>query len=338
MAGKQHSPPQLDLRAPRYEWAFDGEGKPIAIERAERGQEYTCPVCGRRMIPRLGEINQYHYAHEEEADCPPETVARIAAARWVALSLAQCLKRGQVVWITWPCRLCELPHTVDLLGEVAAIDEGHTHQDHTFNVALLDAQGAVRAVVVLDALEPETLRDCTTAGVMVLRIPPEHLRARHFTLPRLLKGATIHGGVCLTQQTIRRRGIVTDVTALRDALAAAALQTPYYAYGALETYGNVSHVLTLREQRLWLPLGQWQRAVGGVKHAISPAVEIITQEWPQPDGATVALYYVTVKEESAVAVRRFAPGEAVQAHLAAVSLRSPKAAALQVAQGFARGG
>ena len=45
-----------------------------------------------------------------------------------------------MVWITWPCRLCELPHTVDLLGEVAAIDEGHTHQDHTFNVALLDAQ------------------------------------------------------------------------------------------------------------------------------------------------------------------------------------------------------
>jgi len=337
MARRQHSLPQLDVRLPRYEWAFDAQGWPVPIEQAQRGKEYTCPLCGGRMIPRLGEIKQYHYAHDEETDCSPETVARMAATRWIARALEQCLKREHVVWITWPCRLCELPHTVDLLDGMDRVAEGHTWQDWSFDVALLNADGAPLAVLTLDEPEPETLRTCTTARITVLRIPPEHLRGRSFTLPRLLKGAAIHGGVCLTQQTIARKGILTDVMAIRNALAAAALQAPHNAYGALETIGNVSHVLTLREQRLWLPMGQWQRAVGGVRHAISPAVEIITQEWPQPDGTTVALYYVTVKDASAVAVRLFPAGEPVQAHLASVSLRSPKAAALQIAQGFVRG-
>lgn len=337
MAHGQDPLPQLDTRSPRYEWAFDRQGRPISIEQAERGQDYTCPLCGGKMIPRLGEIKQYHYAHEEETDCPPETVAKIAAARWIGQRLERCLTRQQIVWITWPCRLCDLPHTIDLLDDVTAIAEQHTWQSWTFDLALLDQAGEPRAVIALQPPDPDALRATAAAGVTALSVPPEHLRGHPFTLPHLLKGATIHGGICLTQRAIARQGIITGVSALRDALAAAALRDPYFAYGALESQGNITHILTLREQRLWLPLGQWQRAVGGVLHVISPAVQVITQEWPQPDGATVALYYVTVKDASAVAVRRFAPAEPVHAHLASVSLRSPEAAALQIARGFARG-
>lgn len=337
MARSENSPPQLDTHTPRYEWAFDGRGQPIAIEQAERGQEYMCPLCGGKMIPRLGEIKQYHYAHEEEADCPPETVAQIAATRWIGQRLEHCLKRHQVVWITWPCRLCELPHSIDLLDGVTQVAERYTWQDWTLDLALLDANGAPRAMITLGTPEPAALRACASAGITALSVPPAHLRGQPFTLPHLLKGSTIHGGICLTQTAITRQGIITEVKALRDALVAAALREPHYAYGALESQGNITHILTLREQHLWLPLGQWQRAVGGVLHAISPAVQVITQEWPQRDGATVALYYVTVKDASAVAVRRFGPAEPVHAHLASVSLRSPKAAALQIARGFARG-
>lgn len=100
-------------------------------------------------------------------------------------------------------------------------------------------------------------------------------------------------------------------------------------------------MLTLGERALWLPPALWQRAVGGLLHTISPALQVVTQEWPQSGGSTVALYYVTVKgpsrEASAVAVRRFAPGEPVQANLASVSLRVPEVAAIQIARGFARG-
>jgi len=337
MAHEQNSPAQLDTRLPRYEWAFDRQGRPIAIEQAERGQEYTCPLCGGKMIPRLGEIKQYHYAHEEETDCPPETVARIAAARWIGQRLERCRTRQQVVWITWPCRLCALPHTIDLLDEITDIAEQHTWQSWTFDLALLDAAGEPRAVIALGEMPPDALRATAAAGITALSVPPGHLRGHAFTLPQLLKGSTIHGGICLTKRAITQQGIITEISALRDALTAAALREPYYAYGALESQGNVTHILTLREQHLWLPLGQWQRAVGGLLHVISPAVQVITQEWPQHDGATVALYYVTVKDASAVAVRRFAPAEPVQAHLASVSLRSPQAAALQIARGFAHG-
>jgi len=336
MARRENAPSQIDARQPRYEWAFDGQGRPIAIEHAERGQEYLCPLCGGKMIPRLGEIKQYHYAHEEETDCPPVTVAERAAARWIGQRLEHCLSRQQVVWITWPCRLCDMPHTIDLLDGVTRVAEQHTWDKWTSDLALLDADGAPRAVIALGAPEPDALRACAANEITALSVPPTHLRSRTFSLPQLLKGAMIHGGICLTQTSITRQGIITDVDGLRDALAAAALRDPFYAYGALETQGNITHILTLREQHLWLPLGQWQRAIGGVLHAISPAVQVITQEWSQPDGATVALYYVTVKDASAVAVRRFGPGEPVHAHLANVSLRSPRTAALEIARGFAR--
>lgn len=341
MARRQHLAPEADTRLPCYEWAFDEQGRPVAIERAERGRTYFCPLCGGKMISRLGEIKQYHYAHELETDCPPEAVARVAAARWIALRLQDCLAHRQAVRITWPCRLCNQPHSSDLLAGVAEIREGRTWQGWTADLTLLDTAHQPRAVIALGPSEPGALRAYATSAIAALNVTPERLRGQPFSLPHLLTGATIYGGVCPTQQRLGQQGIAADVPTLRALLAAAALREPYYAYGSVEDQGSVQHMLTLGERALWLPPALWQRAVGGLLHTISPALQVVTQEWPQSGGSIVALYYVTVKgpsrEASAVAVRRFAPGEPVQANLASVSLRVPEVAAIQIARGFARG-
>ncbi len=341
MARRQHSAPEADLRLPRYDWAFDKQGLPVAVERAERGQTYFCPLCGGRMIPHQGEIKQYHYAHELETNCPPDSVARAAAARWIALRLQDYLAHRQAVRITWPCRLCSQPHSSDLLGGVADIREGHTWQGWSADLTLLDAAHQPRAVIALGPTEPGALRAYAASAITALSVTPERLREQPFSLPQLLTGATIYGGVCSTQQRLAQQGIAADVPTLRALLAAAALHEPYYAYGAVEDQGSVPYILTIGERALWLPPALWQRAVGGLLHTISPALQVVTQEWPQNDGSTVALYYVTVKgpshEANAVAVRRFAPGEPVQANLASIPLRVPEVAAIQIARGFARG-
>jgi hypothetical protein len=98
---------------------------------------------------------------------------------------------------------------------------------------------------------------------------------------------------------------------------------------------DLTHVFTLGDQKLWLPPILWQRAIGGLLHTINPALQVITQEWPQEDGSVIALYYVTVRDTHAIAVRRFPPGKPVYARLDSTALRSDRLAAAGVARGFA---
>jgi len=336
MALRQPLDSHVDSRLPRYEWAFDDQGRPVPIEQAARGQGYTCPLCGGKLISRQGEVKQFHYAHETEADCPPETVARIAAARWLALSLQGCLSRRQSVRISWPCRLCGLNHSTNLLAGVAKLCEQASWGGWPVDLALLDPYAQPRAVISLSPPEPDALWAFSAAGITTLEIAPGIMRSQALSLPQVLTGATIYGGICATQEGLARQGIVAEVPTVRAVLAAAALRAPYYAYGALQPFGSVTHVLTLGRSRVWLPPALWQRAVGGLRHTIQANLQIISQEWPQDDGSTVALFYITVDTAGAVAVRRFAPGEPVSASLANVPLRVPEIAAIQIARGFAR--
>ena len=45
------------------EFALDRDGKRVHAQDADKREEYTCPVCGAKVIPRQGEVNSWHYAH-----------------------------------------------------------------------------------------------------------------------------------------------------------------------------------------------------------------------------------------------------------------------------------
>lgn len=43
--------------------ALDLDGNRIPVWDAEKSQEYVCPVCQGKVIPRQGQVNSWHYAH-----------------------------------------------------------------------------------------------------------------------------------------------------------------------------------------------------------------------------------------------------------------------------------
>ena len=45
------------------EFALDRDGKRVHAGDADKNEEYTCPVCGAKVIPRQGKINIDHFAH-----------------------------------------------------------------------------------------------------------------------------------------------------------------------------------------------------------------------------------------------------------------------------------
>lgn len=320
---------------PLYEWALDMEGKAIHISQAARGTAYRCPLCRGRMIARMGDVVRYHFAHEVLAACPPEQVARLAAQRWLVQHIAESLARRQAIIGTWHCPLCQHEHTANLLADIAAVRQDVPLGEYAADVALLDANGTARTVIALHHPAPEEIAQLTHQGITTIVIDPTALPDRMTDLATLLKGAAIHGGRCTVQLESGGGALVTDIPTLRRLLVEAVSQPPFYIYGSLDYDGDLSHIFELDEHKLWLPPLLWRRAVGGLLHSISPTIQIVSQEWEQDDGSTIALYYVTVKGTHAIAARRFAPGEPVYARLDNSIFRTARITASHVARCFA---
>ncbi|NDJ78455.1 MAG: hypothetical protein GYB65_19570, partial [Chloroflexi bacterium] len=299
---------------PQYEWAFDADGEPVHISQAKRGTIHYCPMCDGRLVAKRGEVKQHHFAHEEIRDCPPDVVARLAAQRWLVRALERAIEQQQPVVITWRCLLCQQQHTVDLLSETTQVWEDVPIGDWQADVALLDGHGRVHAVIAVDPLEPEILVQHASQQLTTLVLNLDAFRHGMTDLARLFSHSSIHG-LCSVQTRLSKDGVVADTPGLRRALIDAVTRPPYHVYGPLSSEGDLTHVFDLNERKLWLPPILWERAIGGVLHSISPTLQILSQEWLQKDGSTIALYYVTVKDTHAVAVRRFPPGQAVYARL-----------------------
>lgn len=65
-----------------YSYAFDNESHLIHAEKAIKGNEYRCPNCGRKMIPKQGEKRVWHFAHKANTEnCSYETYLHKLAKR-----------------------------------------------------------------------------------------------------------------------------------------------------------------------------------------------------------------------------------------------------------------
>jgi hypothetical protein len=320
-------------RHPLYGWALDTAGQPVHILEAGPSQSYYCPVCGGKMIARLGDVKQHHFAHETLQFCEPEEVARAAASRWLAHHIQACLNEKRGIIVAWPCPLCHQPHTIDLLDGISEVRQKHEHDELLSDLALMDAENRVRVALLLRKPASEALITYAQHGIMVITV--DATRGRFIDLPTLLAGSHIYGGICATQKSAAQNGVVTEPADLRQVFTEAVARPPYYVYGPLEEFAGLTHVFTLGDKKLWLPPILWQRAIGGLLHTINPALQIITQEWPQPDGSVIALYYVTARDTCAVAVRRFPPGQPVYARLDSAAFRSDRLTAVRIARSFA---
>jgi hypothetical protein len=333
MTRRRHHPAVPLHHQPLYEWALDAAGQPVHILEAGRSGGYFCPVCGGKMIAKLGDIKQHHFAHETLQFCEPDEVANAAISRWIANHIQVCLKEDRGIVVTWPCPLCHQPHTTNLLNDITQVQQKYEHGDLRPDIALLDADNRLRAVLLLHKATQDMLLAYTREEIMVIVI--EGGRGRFRDLPALLAGARIYGGICTTQKSAAQNGVITDSAELRQTLTEAVANPPHYIHGALENFERLTHVFTLGDKKLWLPPILWQRAIGGLLHTINPALQIISQEWPQPDGSTIALYYVTARDTYAIAVRRFPPGQVVYARLDTTAFRSDRLTAANIARSFA---
>src|SRR5258708_4135473 len=221
-------------------------GRPVPISQAQHGQIYVCPLCHGRMIARLGDQLQHHFAHEDDTGCTPEAVTRAAVRRWITIQLRDALSRRQMIKVQWACKRCGNRHTGDLLEDVTQVHEGYLWDSaHYADVAMVDAAGNVCALILVQDEEmptPETLAFFSARELFTIVIPASVTPADS-DFAGLIAQGMIAGAPCPMLQ--QATNIIQEPEAIRQALRDAVAHWPGYFYGPLETKDGLANVVRL---------------------------------------------------------------------------------------------
>ena len=58
---------------------------PVSPQVAEKGQDFSCPICDDEVVLRRGDIRQPHFAHKPDTGCPGEGVHHKIAKQMIYL-------------------------------------------------------------------------------------------------------------------------------------------------------------------------------------------------------------------------------------------------------------
>jgi Competence protein CoiA-like family len=328
----------LSDHEPMYGWAFDSKDKPVPISAAKRGERYFCPVCRGDVVAKLGDIKMHHFAHVTLVQCTPDNVARAAAGSWLTEELKRLLAEKQAVTLDW--QLQGQTYQVNLLNKVARIERDYSTGTTVGDLVLLDESGKMRAIILLGLNEQKPdmnqVSQWTQNGSTVILLNPANVRSGQMELKPLLEQSQIMGGWWLMDQNQMPENLVMDAAKIREILTLAAKQPPHFFYGQLESEAALTHLLRVGQHKLWLPPDYWREIVGGTKNHLGPDIDVIIQEWAQPDNGKLMLFYISVKNNNAVAVRHYNSEDEVRLHVTG-QFRLLQFTAIDLAKQFAGG-
>lgn len=331
--------PKIPIKhEPMYGWAIRKDGTPVPIAAAVRGERYFCPICKGEVIPKMGEVNQHHFAHLSLIACTPETVARAVAGIWLVNALKQKLAVGEAVNVVWQTGDHAEQHSVNVLKDVSLVAQNYQSPVGKADIALLNAAGKLKTVILLGiegTPDSAKVTEWTRAGVAVILLNPIGVRSGQIELGNLLANSQVLGGWWLLEKTEMPEGLVMEAEALRDSLKAAVSKPPYAFCAELHSEGGMSHIVELDGKKLWLPPEVWKEVVGGSRNRLQAGIEVMLQDWAQSDDSHIALFYIRVKDKTAIALRRFAAGQPVVIELQNTQFRLSKITAIDLARQLA---
>jgi len=318
-----------DKNQPMYGWALGQDGKPVPIAKAKRGERYTCPICHGDVVAKLGDIKQHHFAHINLLQCTPDNVARAVAGLWIADELAARLAQAQPVYVSWKINIQDHINRVDILKEVATIAQ--KREDIPSDIALLDANGKPKTFILLGIdtpAPPSKIAEWTGAGITVITLNPAGVRSGVVDLETLLAQSTVFGGWWIANMPPE---LVMQPAEIREILKDSVVRPPHRFFAELQDSGSMTHILEVGTKKLWLPPELWHDVVGGTHNKLGTEVDVVIQEWAEPDSGHIALFYITAHQTNAIGIRRYPPGETVVVKLDTSAFRLERTTALDLA-------
>lgn len=298
---------------------------------------YICPVCRGYVVAKKGDVNQHHFSHVSLQECTPENVARAVAGLWVAQQLRHYISEGIPAFIEWKAGEGE-PLKLDLLRGVSLVAQNKMTSIGPSDVLLMDADEKPKVVISLGINgHPKTslINGWVQNGLAVVLLNPDSLRGGHLSLGHLLAQSQILGATWLLDKNQLSEEVITHPSQIRQIVLRTISQPPYRFYAELESHEHLTHILRVGDKKLWVPPDLWLDAIGGSRHKLGPSLDVIIQELIRDDGSQIALFYITARNSTAVAVRIYPPGQIVRIELPNSAFRLGQTTALDLARQFA---
>ena len=157
----------------------DSEGRILHINEAEKGQTYTSPLCGDRIVPRNeGKAQRPHFAHfkKTEAGCSGDSLLHHLFLQASLTLLQRHISQQKEFPITWSCPYCNRTYTKDLLQQVASLSSDYTLGEQHPDITLFDAQGhpliAIK-LLIRKKLTKKALHFYEEKGIILIQIQLE---------------------------------------------------------------------------------------------------------------------------------------------------------------------
>lgn len=157
----------------------DSEGRILHINEAEKGQTYTCPLCGDRIVPRNeGKAQRPHFAHfkKTEAGCSGDSLLHHLFLQASLTLLQKHISQQKEFPITWSCPYCNRTYTKDLLQQVTSLSSDYILGEQHPDITLFDAQGQPLIAIKLlirKKLTKKALHSYEERGIILIQVQLE---------------------------------------------------------------------------------------------------------------------------------------------------------------------
>jgi hypothetical protein len=162
-----------------YTTALDKNGNLIHIDNAKKGISYYCPLCNNDLILRKSGktgkgSKRPHFAHNElTTNCTPEGVLHYSFKKMLIDLFEKYRSDNKTLVMNWICNYCYVKHSGNLLENVASIKEEYNLKVCQPDIALLDKEENVIAVieiVVSHKPEEQVLEFYTMNNIILIQI------------------------------------------------------------------------------------------------------------------------------------------------------------------------
>lgn len=162
-------------------YAYDINGALVHIDNVHKGQSYTCPNCGAKLLLKIGKIpegqkyhRRNHFAHRGNSDnhCSESFLHKLFKEKCVEF-IKDKLASNKKHPFSWKCIDCSSLHDDNLLYNVSSVEVEYSLGTCRPDIALLDKNHKVILVVeiiVKHSPEEETLRYYNKNNIACLQI------------------------------------------------------------------------------------------------------------------------------------------------------------------------
>ena len=154
----------------------DEEGRILHVNDAEKGDTYTCPLCGERIVARNeGKMQRPHFAHFKKSGngCTGESLLLHLFKQRTVTLLQHHIEQQQAFLIRWSCPLCNRRYEKDILQQAASLTTDIDIEGHHPDITLLDTKGrpiiAIK-LLIRKKLTKKTLHFYEDRGIILIQL------------------------------------------------------------------------------------------------------------------------------------------------------------------------